>query len=196
MSNDDRSDGDSDQDRDDAKTVEDSASTETGFDEDPIRSDQERTDPFGLETNSSATPDDHEAQSTGDSPTDASEESGASADAPLGSLAATVDERRSREADRPDDGLFDEESVPEIDTDVVWEQLDDADEPTDLPDEDEQDVRVIEKRSYCEQCPFFSDPPEVNCSHEGTEILELVNMEQFRVVDCPKVREDERLERL
>lgn len=131
---------------------------------------------------------------TGESADDSPEESGRNADAPLGSLAASVDERSGRETDRPDDGLFDQESVPEIDADVVWERLDD--EPPELPDDDERDVRVIEKRSYCEQCPFFSAPPDVECGHDGTEILELVDMEHFRVVDCPKVREDERLERL
>ncbi|AGN02790.1 hypothetical protein L593_14255 [Salinarchaeum sp. Harcht-Bsk1] len=120
---------------------------------------------------------------------------GADADAPLSSLAASVDERRDRAVDPAEDELFDEEDVPEIDTEVVWDRLDE-DEPPELPEETQQDVRVVEKRSYCEQCPFFSAPPDVRCTHDGTEILELVDMERFRVVDCPKVREDERLERL
>lgn len=172
------------------------ASAGSGFEEEPAESTHESADPFGLETNLDGPPDGDDEPATEGSHATTSEESGANADAPLGSIAASVDERRNRDTDRPDDGLFDEESVPEIDTDVVWEQLDDADSPAERPDDAEEDVRVIEKRSYCEQCPFFSEPPEVSCSHEGTEILELVNMEQFRVVDCPKVREDERLERL
>jgi len=135
----------------------------------------------------SENPDEHDA--------DTVEESGANADAPLSSLASSIEERRGRSSERPDDELFSEESVTEIDTDVVWERIDE-DEPSELPGESEQEIQVIEKRSYCEQCPFFSSPPEVNCSHDGTEILELVDMDHFRVVDCPKVREDERLERL
>lgn len=123
------------------------------------------------------------------------EEGGADADAPLSSLAASVENRRERTDARPDDELFDEESVPEIDADAVWERLGE-DEPPELPDDTDHDVRVVEKRSYCEQCPFFSTPPDVQCTNDGTEILELVDMEHFQVVDCPKVRENEQLERL
>lgn len=139
--------------------------------------------------------DERQAVPTGSSPEDDDVRGGTDADAPLSSLASSVEERRGRSADEPDDELFREESVPEIDADVVWDRLED-DDPPELPDDAERDVRVVEKRSYCEQCPFFSEPPEVSCTHDGTEILELVDMDHFRVVDCPKVREDERLERL
>ena len=61
----------------------------------------------------------------------------------------------------------------------------------DRPDLDGRDVRVVEKRSFCQGCQYFSDPPSVDCSHEGTEILELVDVEHFRVVDCPMVAEAE-----
>jgi hypothetical protein len=128
---------------------------------------------------------------SGESPS----EDGADGDAPLSSLASSVSDRRTDTAERHDDELFDEEDVPEIDAEAVWERLGE-DEPPEVPDDTEHDVRVIEKRSYCEQCPFFSTPPDVGCDHEGTEILELVDMDHFRVVDCPKVLEDERLERL
>jgi len=114
--------------------------------------------------------------------------------APLDELATSVDERRDRQRERPDDELFTEEDVEAIDTDAVWDQLDgdESDEPT----SQEREVRVVEKDAYCEGCPHFTRPPEVSCAHEGTEILELVDMDHFRVVDCPKVRETERLEQL
>jgi len=159
------------------------------------------TDEFGLPTQPSSEPaasddrqsmdDDVDSEATGDH----SRTAGADADAPLSSLASSVDERRTGAVEPAEDDLFDEEEMPEIDTDVVWERLGE-DEPPELPEETEHDVRLVRKRSYCEQCPFFSEPPDVQCSHDGTEILELVDMEQFRVVNCPKVREDERLERL
>ena len=57
----------------------------------------------------------------------------------------------------------------------------------------DRDVRVIEKRTFCQGCRYFSDPPTVACSHEGTEILELVDVDHFRVVDCPMVAEAEQL---
>lgn len=46
---------------------------------------------------------------------------------------------------------------------------------------------VVTKRSYCEQCPHFSAPPEAVCGHEGTEIVEMVSLDQFRVRNCPMV---------
>lgn len=143
----------------------------------------------------SSSRDEREASPAGRSPEDDDVRGGRDADAPLSSLASSIEERRGQSADRPDDELFSEESVPEIDADVVWDRLED-DDPPELPDQAERDVRVVEKRSYCEQCPFFSEPPEVSCAHDGTEILDLVDMDHFRVVNCPKVREDERLERL
>lgn len=168
---------------------------ETGSSDEQADRDPPSAEPFELDADLDPDHQGDEQPATGEASTETSAEGSTNADAPLGSLAASVDQRRNRDADRPDDGLFDEEPVPEIDTDVVWEQLDE-DEPPELPDDAAGDVRVVAKRSYCEQCPYFSEPPDVQCSHEGTEILELVDMEHFRVVDCPKVREDERLERL
>jgi len=53
------------------------------------------------------------------------------------------------------------------------------------------DERVIDKRSYCQQCPHFSSPPETACSHEGTDIVESVDFSQFRVRNCPMVDADD-----
>jgi len=50
--------------------------------------------------------------------------------------------------------------------------------------------RVISKRTYCQQCPHFSAPPEVACGHEGTAILEAVGFDEFRVRNCPMVDDD------
>ena len=47
--------------------------------------------------------------------------------------------------------------------------------------------RVVSKRTYCQQCPHFSAPPEVACDHEGTSILESVGFDEFRVRNCPMV---------
>ncbi|WP_435097360.1 hypothetical protein [Halorubrum sp. N11] len=51
--------------------------------------------------------------------------------------------------------------------------------------------RVISKRTYCQQCPHFSAPPEVACGHEGTTILEAVGFDEFRVRNCPMVDADD-----
>lgn len=52
---------------------------------------------------------------------------------------------------------------------------------------------IVPKRSYCERCEFFSEPPAVGCSHDGTRIVQMVDREHFRVVDCPVVAEREAL---
>ena len=114
-------------------------------------------------------------------------------DAPLGEVAATVDDRRSREDTFQ--GLFAEEDVPEIDAEVVWQQLE-AGGPAEPVPPDDHEERVVAKDEYCESCEHFSTPPEMHCTHDGTEILELVDVEHVRVVDCPVVRENEELERL
>lgn len=117
-------------------------------------------------------------------------------DAPLGDLASSVRNRRDRDREPVDEGLFEEQDVTPIDSDVVWDRLE-ADEAGD-PDTAAtgREERVVEKDSYCESCPYFSSPPDVSCSHEGTSILELVDVDHFRVADCPKVEETERLEQL
>jgi len=51
----------------------------------------------------------------------------------------------------------------------------------------EHDEAVVDKRQYCQQCPYFSEPPEVACSHDGTTIVEVLMDGQFRVRGCPVV---------
>ena len=113
-------------------------------------------------------------------------------DAPLAELAEELRQRRSGEP--AVDDAFAEVDVGEIDTDALWERVLSADDPA--VDPDETDVRIVPKRSYCERCEHFSSPPTVACAHDGTEILELVGTDQFKVIDCPVVRENERLGRI
>jgi hypothetical protein len=127
---------------------------------------------------------------------------------PLGDLTEEIEERRKRREGA--DGFadaFEDVSVESADTDSVWEELSQEDaEPTAEPvvepesgdsavdaDLGDRDVRVIDKRSFCQGCRYFSAPPSVACSHEGTDILELVDAGHFRVADCPMVVEAEQL---
>jgi hypothetical protein len=50
---------------------------------------------------------------------------------------------------------------------------------------------VVAKRTYCQQCPHFTAPPEVACSHEGTTIVEAVGFDEFRVRNCPMISEED-----
>lgn len=111
---------------------------------------------------------------------------------PLGDLAAEVERRRGEVEDADLDDAFTSQDVADLDVDAVWEQVEsggvaDAEEPV------ETEERVVSKASFCQQCEFFSEPPSVGCGHEGTEILELVDTDHFRVRNCPKVAEEERL---
>lgn len=109
-----------------------------------------------------------------------------------------------------DNTLFTDEGVTGLDEEAVWERLeadgeddggDDADPETTPelgaaagPDrttrgeeDDEGRETVVNKRSYCEQCEYFSEPPAVACTYPDAEIVELVDTGQFRVRDCPIV---------
>lgn len=113
---------------------------------------------------------------------------------------------RKRRAD-PDDPLSDVDTVPggdpfesgdwstDSDDDSVWEDLS---EPVDVETATEEKggrrLSEVNKHSFCEQCEYFSGPPEISCANEGTEILEFLDMETVRVADCPIVEERERLE--
>ena len=114
------------------------------------------------------------------------------------------------------DELFEEMDVSDVDTDALWESvLDGSDaEPVDFDaagasgddtaadgdevwkaasasasgsEADEQRETVVPKDSHCESCYFFSAPPEVACTYEGSEIVEIVDSERFQVENCPVV---------
>lgn len=90
---------------------------------------------------------------------------------------------------------FQEIQVASVDEDAVWAELpgkvpDGSDAPVGVPPPDvdvEGGGAVVPKRSYCERCEHFADPPEVSCRNPGTEIRELVDADHFRVVNCPVV---------
>jgi len=111
---------------------------------------------------------------------------------PLGDLAAEVDRRRGEADDAELDDAFTSQDVADLDVDAVWEQVESGGVGDD-EDPVETEERVVSKASFCQQCEFFSEPPSVGCGHEGTEILELVDTDHFRVRNCPKVAEEERL---
>lgn len=84
--------------------------------------------------------------------------------------------------ERPADA-FEAVDVDAVDEDAVWAQV--TGEPREVDPGDEE--AVVPKRRYCERCEFFSEPPAVACENDGTEIVELVDTDHFRVVGCPVV---------
>jgi len=71
------------------------------------------------------------------------------------------------------------------------EELSERSEPTAAPGPDGAAEHVVDKRSYCQQCPHFSAPPDVACGHEGTTIAEVIGFDEFRVRNCPMVSDDD-----
>lgn len=119
-------------------------------------------------------------------------------ESPLSELAR--DAQTSDEADSSE--LFEEVDVGDVDAEAVWETVVEEGEPPEevLGEGPEAgaarpagaaDEHVINKREYCQRCEYFSEPPDVACGHEGTDILEMPDGDRFRVRNCPKVIESE-----
>jgi hypothetical protein len=111
-----------------------------------------------------------------------------------------------------DDDPFEEMSVGEIDEETLWSSLESG-EATGVGDtagveidslsgadpapgvESVEDAgpeireHVVPKKTYCQSCPYLDDPPALACTHEGTDIVEVVDSERFRVRNCPMVDE-------
>lgn len=104
------------------------------------------------------------------------------------------------EIDADVEDLFTEVEIGEVDDEAVWAELTGEAEAStttgadgvpadgaDLPTGDDDEGTVVPKASYCQKCEYFSDPPAVECGNDGTEILELVDVDHFRVRNCPVV---------
>ena len=90
---------------------------------------------------------------------------------------------------------FAEVDLGDVDEDEVWDLLSDAQARGSVADVRDRTYAEGSKHSYCERCEYFTGPPSADCTHNGTEILEFVDMETVRVVDCPIVAERRQLER-
>ncbi|MFB6133151.1 MAG: hypothetical protein ABEJ44_07095 [Halanaeroarchaeum sp.] len=141
-------------------------------------------------------------------PDEPAEEKGGDAspeeEGPLGDLRRDVESRKAEgesPSDRPGTGNgsqpgdpFVEQDVDDVDTDELWADLlfEDEEPPTgsfEAADETDAPGTVVSK-SLCHRCQYFGDPPQLHCTHEGTTIHELVDMDHYRVTDCPMVDED------
>lgn len=90
---------------------------------------------------------------------------------------------------------FEEMAVEELDDDV-WEALSGEDPKPDIGgeahpvDEEAPEDHVVNKRQYCQRCPHFGTPPDAVCTHEGSSVVEVVDIDRFRVRNCPIVSEN------
>ncbi|WP_210408934.1 hypothetical protein [Halorhabdus rudnickae] len=75
----------------------------------------------------------------------------------------------------------------------LWEDLSRSEVEPETERHGQRRFAEVSKHTYCERCEYFSDPPEIACAHEGTDIIEFVDFETVRVADCPVVAEREQL---
>lgn len=108
---------------------------------------------------------------------------------------ASDPERRRGDPFDDADGPFQRMDVREIDEGQVWESLSAAQARGSVAESRKRTYADVSKHSFCERCEYFTGPPAVDCTHEGTEILEFVDAETVRVVDCPVVARRRALER-
>ncbi|MDS0259088.1 hypothetical protein NDI56_06750 [Haloarcula sp. S1CR25-12] len=90
-----------------------------------------------------------------------------------------------------DESVFEAVDIDRVDPDEVWASLD--------SDEDGgtfEGSRYVEvsKHRFCEQCEHFSSPPAARCTNEDAEIIEFLDMETVRLLNCPVVAEQRELE--
>lgn len=91
------------------------------------------------------------------------------------------------------ESVFERVDVGSVDADEVWASIDDdADDESAVPDADR--YAEVSKHAFCERCPHFSEPPDAHCTHETAELVEFLDMERVRLLDCPIVAERQDLE--
>jgi len=89
------------------------------------------------------------------------------------------------------ESVFEAVDIDRVDPDEVWASLD-----SDEDDGTFKGSRYVEvsKHRFCEQCEHFSKPPAARCTNEDAEIIEFLDMETVRLLNCPVVAEQRELE--
>jgi hypothetical protein len=89
------------------------------------------------------------------------------------------------------ESAFEAVDVDTVDEDEVWASL-----AEDGPATPRQTKRYAEvsKHRFCEQCEYFSEPPNAHCTHDEAEIVEYLDMETVRLLNCPVVAEQREIE--
>jgi len=132
-----------------------------------------------------------------DTPAEPDSSDSPSSHGPLSGLREDIEARRDRRANATPDAedVFETgNDEPVLDGEQVWEDLleGQADEAGMLAfgeqvEDETADVRIIPDR-ICHNCKYFADPPDLHCTHDGTEIRRVVDMDHYEVVDCPVVK--------
>lgn len=112
-------------------------------------------------------------------------------DAPLSDIAERVARRTTAKDEENIDEPFAQQPYHELDADAVWgdtpgeESAVDGD--LDGISREGDETFLVPKRDFCESCQYLSEPPAVECGHEGTTIHEFEDIDYVRVSNCPVV---------
>lgn len=142
---------------------------------------------------------DSEAADFEASPTEIEEPSTGRQSDPFSVLESGVDDTGGLDApldledagdDVPEDP-FEEMAIENVEEDV-WSALESGLESPDIGGDARPvgEDHIVDKRAYCQRCPHFTAPPETACTHEGTEIVEVVSTDEFRIRNCPMIGEE------
>ena len=124
-------------------------------------------------------------------------DSATDSDMPLSGSSPSPDDPFSGMDERGEDpfgsgeSAFERVDVDHIDADKVWAEIAADDDSETTPD---SRYAEVSKHRYCEQCEHFSEPPNAHCTNDGTEIMEFLDMETVRLLDCPVVAEQHEIE--
>jgi len=94
----------------------------------------------------------------------------------------------------PEEDFFEEMETADLDEEAVWEAVfEDPGVDSDPGKKDQGSAdAVVRKEQYCKRCEHFAEPPELACNNPGTDIVELVGVDEFRVRNCPVVADRRR----
>ncbi len=90
------------------------------------------------------------------------------------------------------ESAFEAVDVDTVDEDEVWASLS---EDTSTAPRQSKRYAEVSKHRFCEQCEHFSEPPAAHCTHDEAEIVEYLDMETVRLLNCPVVAEQREIER-
>lgn len=85
------------------------------------------------------------------------------------------------------DDFFESVETTDLDEEALWEDLLTEEEASVELDAEAGADAIVPIAEYCKRCEFFSEPPTVACNRPGTEIEALVDVDRFRVRNCPVV---------
>ncbi|MFW5896299.1 MAG: hypothetical protein ACOCUA_02830 [archaeon] len=148
-----------------------------------------------------AEPDDRRSGTDESSANRPPDDSDGDAGGPLEDLRRDVESRadadQSADPDPTVDERFAEMGVEDVDSEDLWADLllDDGPTegsfpPSDTAHRSDGTYHEVTKR-LCHRCEYFGDPPTLHCTHEGTTIHELVDMDHYLVSECPMVEADD-----